>query len=108
VNAAFRDGIAEIAVRGDLDIITAPVLAEMIALALEKQPNAIVLDLSGVEFLDCAAAAVIANTAAMRPGGDWLTIRHPNRMVHRLLGLIGLTATVRVELGAAPPGEPPS
>src|ERR1700678_1449713 len=96
VEAAFRDGIAEFAIQGDLDILTAPVLDEMLALALDKQPSAIVLDFSGVEFLDCAAVRVIARVAAARPAPGWLTIRHPSPAASRLLGLTGLTAAVRV------------
>ena len=97
VEAAFRDGIADIAIQGDLDILTAPVLDEMLALALNKQPSAIVLDFSGVEFLDCAAVRVIARVAAARPAHGWLTIRHPNLAARRLLWLTGVEAHVRMD-----------
>jgi anti-sigma B factor antagonist len=97
VEAAFRDGIAEIAIRGDLDVLTAPVLDDMLALALNKRPSAIVLDFSGVEFLDCAAVRVIARVAAARPARGWLTIRHPSLSSRRLLLLTGVEADILMD-----------
>ncbi|MGH3157412.1 MAG: STAS domain-containing protein, partial [Streptosporangiaceae bacterium] len=87
---------------GDLDILTAPVLDDMLALALSKKQGGIVLDLSSVEFLDCAALDVIARAAeARRARGAWLTIRHPGPIASRLLWLTGVVATVRMDPASA-------
>lgn len=87
--AEFRDGTAELIVRGDADINATSALAEMLTFALGKHPRHLVLDLSGVEFLDCAAAGVIADAAQALPPGRF-TIRAPSQPAARLLELTDL------------------
>jgi anti-anti-sigma factor len=43
-----------VTVCGDLDMLTAPALAEAIAAAAQHQPSALIVDLSAVEFLASA------------------------------------------------------
>jgi anti-sigma B factor antagonist len=53
-----RDGNFVVTVAGDLDIVTSPALDECLTKA-QGQGNRVVLDLSGVDFMDTSALAVI-------------------------------------------------
>lgn len=87
--AEFRDGTAEVIVRGDADINATAALAEMLAFALGKHPRYLILDLSAVEFLDCAAAGVIASAARTLPPRRFV-IRDPSLPAARVLELTDL------------------
>jgi anti-anti-sigma factor len=104
VMAAFSGEAAEISVCGDLDLTNAAALDEMLSLVLDKQPRGLALDLGDVEFMDCAAARVIARAAAALPGEYRLTIRRPSLAVRRLIELTGLDAAVVLE---SHPGHQP-
>jgi anti-sigma B factor antagonist len=53
-----RDGSFVVTVAGDLDIVTSPALDECLTKA-QGHENRVVLDLSGVDFMDTSALAVI-------------------------------------------------
>jgi anti-sigma B factor antagonist len=53
-----RDGNFVVTVAGDLDIVTSPALDECLAKA-QAHSTRVVLDLSGVDFMDTSALAVI-------------------------------------------------
>jgi anti-sigma B factor antagonist len=53
-----RDGNLVVTVAGDLDIVTSPALDQCLADA-RGNGNRVVLDLSGVDFMDTSALAVI-------------------------------------------------
>jgi anti-anti-sigma factor len=89
----FRDGTAEVIVRGDADIGATTALEEILTLALGKHPDHLSLDLSAVEFLDCAAAGVIASAAQALPPGRFV-IRSPSLPADRVLHLTGLAFLV--------------
>jgi anti-sigma B factor antagonist len=57
-----RDGIAVLAVAGEIDLATAPALEEAIASALAKDPAALVIELSAVTFMASAGLQILANT----------------------------------------------
>jgi anti-anti-sigma factor len=93
VQAAFRGDTSEVTVRGDVDVTTSPQLEEMLALALDKHPRRLVIDLTAVGYLDCSAARVIRRAARALPEGQ-LTIRRPGPLAGRLLQLTGLTGLI--------------
>ena len=89
VTAAFRGDAATVAVRGDADIVTAPTLEAMLAMALGNNPARLVLDLGRVAYLDCAAARVLSRAAGRLPPGQ-LVICRPTPSARRVLELTGL------------------
>lgn len=93
LKAQFGAGVAQVHVTGDLDLTTAPALADMLAVALDRQPGWLVVNLRGVSYLDCAAARVIAEAAQALPGHQ-LIIRNPAPIVRRLLELTGVAAVI--------------
>jgi anti-sigma B factor antagonist len=50
-------------VRGDLDVLTTPRLQEALRQACQEPPTDVVVDLSGVPFMDASALRALAATA---------------------------------------------
>jgi anti-sigma B factor antagonist len=84
-----RDAIT-VFIRGELDLMTAPVLDEQLRLAVANKPARLVLDMSGTDFMDCGCARLIAAARSALPADADLIIRQPSRVVRRVLELTGL------------------
>jgi anti-sigma B factor antagonist len=87
--SAGRDATT-VVIRGELDLVTAPVLDEQLRLAVANKPARLVLDMSGTSFMDCGCARLIAAARSALPAEADLTIRQPSRGVRRILELTGL------------------
>ena len=59
---AWLGWVVLIAVAGDLDMLTAPLLDDAIHAALRKQPTAMIVDLTRVVFLAAAAMNLLVAT----------------------------------------------
>ena len=90
-----------VTVRGDVDVFTAPVLREALKRAEGQRllgGRPLVVDVSGVTFLDATGLGVLAGTAhrVHRRGGE-IVLRHPSRMTMRVLEITGLLSVFRIE-----------
>ena len=86
IRVEHEPGRVWIHVGGDVDLATAPQLAE----ALEVDGE-IVLDLADLAFLDAAGIGVLARAhERVRRRGDCMVIVHARPMVRRLLQITGL------------------
>jgi anti-sigma B factor antagonist len=100
-----EDGIQAIAVRGELDMNTAPELEAEIDGSLEAEGAALVLDLSECEFIDSTGIAVIVRTWQRLDGGEngtgkgRLVICCVNHQVRRLLEITGVDASISTHDG---------
>ena len=72
--------------QGELDMATAGDLAELLREA-EKGPDPILLDFSGISFMDSSGLRVILEAAGGRNGGGHLVIVHPTAQVQRVLDI---------------------
>ena len=97
IEVEARPGTTTIVVRGELDLVTMPVLAARLALALRDRPGRLVFDLSGTRFMDCGSARLIAAAGRWLPDGGRPVIRHPRPGVRRVLELTGLDAHCEIE-----------
>ena len=97
IEVEARPGTTTIVVRGELDLVTMPVLAAQLALALRDRPGRLVFDLSGTRFMDCGSARLIAAAGRWLPDGGRPVIRHPRPGVRRVLELTGLDAHCEIE-----------
>src|ERR1700730_12783431 len=61
-SVAYREGVAVVSVGGEIDLSTAPAFEEVIAEALEDDPPALVVELSGVTFLASVGLRILAAT----------------------------------------------
>ncbi len=90
-------GATTIFIRGELDLVTVPVFAEQLMLALRGNPERLVLDMAATDFMDCGSARLIAAAVRSLPEGGRLIIRRPGRGVRRMLELTGLDAFCEID-----------
>jgi anti-anti-sigma factor len=93
-------------VHGELDILTAPWLREELLRVILRHGPRLVLDLSGVTFMDCAGISMLlAMRRRAQLAGGWLRVINPSRPASRIIGF----ASVSTVLGLSPLREfPPS
>jgi anti-sigma B factor antagonist len=96
------DGNALVALVGDLDLNTAPDLTRVLDTFIENGPAEVVLDFSGLSFLDSTGISVlIAAQSSLNQQGRRLTIRSPRAPARRLFEITGLTEILNVEAEGA-------
>ena len=94
----FSERAAVVAVQGDLDALTAPMVRAILDTLEEQEQTRITLDLSGVTFLAAGGLGLIAGTAAQlrRAGGD-LVLRSPRTQALRILDITGISGRITIE-----------
>ena len=90
-------GVTTIFIRGELDLVTMPFLAEQLTLVARDMPGRLLFDLAGTSFLDCGSARLIAGAGEWLPEGRRPVIRGPGPAVRRILKLTGLDACCEIE-----------
>ncbi|HEY5054398.1 MAG TPA: STAS domain-containing protein [Solirubrobacterales bacterium] len=99
VRSETLDGVRIIAVNGELDLNTAPELEQPLEAALAADGSALVIDLSGCEFIDSTGIALIVR-AWQRLGhesnghGSRFALCCVSDQVQRLLDITGLESTI--------------
>jgi anti-anti-sigma factor len=77
---------------GEVDIATAPELADRLAEACALHPARVVVDFAGSTFCDSSAVEVLLPAAAeLRANGCLLEVRSPNRSLLRISDVLGLS-----------------
>jgi anti-anti-sigma factor len=92
IRTLFSGTTATVVVSGELDFCNKHALRRALADVLEQRPEQLVLDLTDVTFMDCAAARVLAAGSRVLPGDRQAVIRRPSRAVRRLLDVTGMSA----------------
>ena len=97
-----RDDHALVSVEGDVDINSAPRLQQRLTHLLEESEPCLLVDLSGVTFIDCFATRLLAETCR-RAEGRPCSIRFVSlsKPVERLAELTGLAGELPVTASAA-------
>jgi anti-anti-sigma factor len=90
-------GTTTIVVRGELDLGTVPVLAELLTLVSREKPERLVFDLAETHFMDCGSARLIASAGRWLPAGRRPVIRRPAVGARRIFELTGLDAYCEIE-----------
>jgi len=62
------DGHVVVALRGELDLVDAADVAAALAAAVAREPR-IIVDLAGLEFIDCGGVAALARGSRSPPAG---------------------------------------
>ncbi len=94
VNAEWIGRTAVISVSGVLDMLTAPQLEAAIADATSKDPKALVVDLSAVEFLASAGMGVLVAARDSGDGKYGFAVVASGPATSRPLKLVGLADVV--------------
>src|SRR5581483_2391408 len=87
---------ATLAVRGEVDLLTAPELGAIVDLVIDRDHRVVVLDLAELRFMDGSGLGVIAKGAErLRTTGGEFVLRSPSVLLARLLEITGLIDAVR-------------
>ena len=96
IETSEAGGHLVLAVRGDVDIATAPVLRERLTQVLAN-PRSVIVDLDGVGFMDSTGLGVLvaAYNRAVATGA-MLVLSRPQRIVRNALRLVQVDAVIHV------------
>jgi anti-sigma B factor antagonist len=81
---------AVITLSGELDLTVRSAVREQLERVAKKKPDALVIDLAAVTFLDCGTAAMLIQTSRLLVSGRKPVLRSVRPQVRRLLELTGL------------------
>jgi anti-anti-sigma factor len=100
-SSAEVDGVRVIAIRGELDLSTAPGLEEPLNAAVDGGRGAVLIDLSACEFIDSTGIALIVRAWQQLDGdgndaGGRLVLCSANDQVRRVLDVSGLNQSIPV------------
>ena len=91
------DGVAVITVAGELDLYTAPRLKENLLAALEDGVKKIVVDMTGVHFIDSSALGVlIGGVKRLKPNGGKLVLVSVDENVNWIFQITGLNSVFEI------------
>jgi anti-sigma B factor antagonist len=86
-----RDGvIATVTVSGELDLANAPRLTECLLKTAETHPERLVLDLSGLVFVDVAGARALDEAHKVLEAECPVILRQPRPSARKIFRLTGL------------------
>jgi anti-sigma B factor antagonist len=107
LRTTVRDGLAVVAVAGELDCATAPRLSTVLD-GLAEPGRVILVDLSDTEFMDCAGVGALARSYEhqCQLGGE-LLLDSPPRAVCRVLERTHLDKMITILHGVVGPAAVP-
>jgi anti-sigma B factor antagonist len=93
------DGCAIVSARGEIDVTTAPQLADALAEAMDGDgARDVAVDLADVSFLDSKAISVFAKASdSVRARGGRFTLRSPSAAARRVLDLVDLADLMPID-----------
>lgn len=92
------DGDAVIALDGELDLASAPDLAELAGELVRNGADNIIVDAERLSFCDSSGLRILVSIANdLRPTGGRVAIVNPQPIVLRVLELTGLDRTVMID-----------
>jgi anti-sigma B factor antagonist len=94
---AWQERAARLSVTGDVDLLSAPSLVATIDEVLRERPETLVLDLTGVSFLDSAGISALARAYhAATAIGAQLSLTGARQMVRHVLEISGIDQVISV------------
>jgi anti-sigma B factor antagonist len=97
IGTSTRGAATVLSVRGDIDISTAPQLLRALAELVGPARECLILDLSGVAFLDSSAlGALVGAQKEIAAAGGLLTVVCSNPKVLRIFSITRLTEVIDV------------
>jgi anti-sigma B factor antagonist len=85
--------------RGEIDLSNAAELRERISTCLTDGATHLTVDMTALDFIDCAGISALAMAIHQLDGRDRLVVRNPPRSASMIIELTGLVAGVTVEKG---------
>lgn len=96
VDERWFDRVAVVSAAGTVDMLTSPKLEEAINVALEKQPDALVVNLTDVEFLASAGMSVLIAAHQRTGEGIGFAVVADGPVTARPLKLVGINELLDV------------
>jgi anti-sigma B factor antagonist len=97
IEARTQAGGVLLSLSGELDLATAPHLEREIASASESQPDAIVLDLRGLDFIDSTGLrTLITEHERSRESGRKFALVQGSKQVDRLMSITRVSEHLRI------------
>ncbi|MBY6365544.1 STAS domain-containing protein [Rhodococcoides corynebacterioides] len=93
VDTELQNGAAILTVVGELDLATAPILQDAVDAVRSEATEALVVDLTGVEFLASAGMTVLVQSHQSVPDGVTFSVVAVGAATARPLQLVGLDET---------------
>jgi anti-sigma B factor antagonist len=87
---ALDDGTPVLAVRGDLDLFTAPEFRERLAACAEAGGGKVVVDFRGASFIDSSGAAALLQVRRLHRDDAHVVIVNRDRGIARIFEVMGL------------------
>jgi len=101
VTSELRGEAATVAVRGEVDVYTAPQLRDELYRVIGDGAKQVVLDLSAMTFIDSTGLGVVVGSLKrVRESDGDLILRSPSRSTRKVLDITGLSRIVEIQ------GEP--
>ncbi|MGH3639936.1 MAG: STAS domain-containing protein [Mycobacterium sp.] len=98
ISIHHADAVTTICVEGELDMLTAPTLAEYVNVVFAGTSRAVVIDLNHVEFLSAAGLEVLASARRTAGPGTGIALVAAGRAVRRPIQLTGIDEILPVFL----------
>ena len=98
--AVRRDGSAAVlTLAGDFDMHTVQSVTQPVEELLQDPPDELVVDLSGVDFIDSSGIALLVKvyTRVVREGDGTMRVDRTSPVAHRLLEVCGLLETFGID-----------
>jgi anti-sigma B factor antagonist len=87
----LEDGVAVIALTGEVDLYTAPELKQELLDVIEAGSANVVVDLAGTTFIDSTTLGVlVSGLKRVRPGGGQLPLVVTDRNIRKIFEITGL------------------
>lgn len=98
ISSSIENGIASVALRGELDLSGAPLLERSLLDVEQHTPGRLVIDLRELQFIDSTGLRLLlaANARAQQRGGE-LVLRPGEPSVQRVFDLTGALEVLRFE-----------
>ena len=91
------NGVAVVALAGEVDLYTAPRFREVLFQAIEGGGAVVVVDLTGVSFVDSTALGVLVSGGRrLEQAAGRLAIGCPDKRIRRILEITGLDTVLDV------------
>jgi anti-sigma B factor antagonist len=98
LQVAEHDGVAEVTVRGEIDIHTCGDLETTLTRLADSGVRTVTLDFAGVAFIDSSGLRVLViGHKALQDQGGSLVVSNPSASTKRLLEVTGLNGLFDVE-----------
>ena len=100
VQTRFAAPLAELRIRGELDLSTGHHLAWSVEQAVVQHCTVVAVDLTGVPFIDCSAVGVLVGAVhRLREASGELVVTGASPQVRRLLELTGTCSVLGIGEG---------